>query len=69
MAKIEVKNVYKIFGTEPMDVLPIVKEGATKEDVLEETGLTITFGYKAWRIVLRYVAPVLVAGVFIGYFI
>ena len=41
MAKIEVNNVYKIFGTEPMDVLPIVKEGATKEDVLEETGHTV----------------------------
>jgi len=40
-----------------------------EQDILEETGLTITFGYKAWRIVLRYVAPVLVAGVFIGYFI
>ena len=41
MAKIEVNNVYKIFGTEPMDVLPIVKEGATKEHVLEETGHTV----------------------------
>ena len=40
-----------------------------EQDVLEETGLTIAFGYKAWRIILRYVAPVLVAGVFIGYFI
>ena len=33
MAKIEVNNVYKIFGTEPMSVLAKVKEGATKEDV------------------------------------
>ena len=41
MAKIQVNNVYKIFGTEPMDVLPIVKEGATKEEVLEETGHTV----------------------------
>ena len=38
MAKIEVNNVYKIFGTEPMNVLPSVKEGATKEEILEETG-------------------------------
>ena len=30
MAKIEVNNVYKIFGTDPIDVLPQVKEGATK---------------------------------------
>ena len=30
MAKIEVNNVYKIFGIEPMNVLSSVKEGATK---------------------------------------
>ena len=41
MAKIEVNNVYKIFGTDPIDVLPKVKEGATKEEVLEETGHTV----------------------------
>ena len=41
MAKIEVNNVYKIFGTEPMNVLPSVKEGATKEEILEETGHTV----------------------------
>ena len=33
MAKIEVNNVYKIFGTEPMNVLANVKEGGTKEEV------------------------------------
>ena len=41
MAKIEVNNVYKIFGAEPMNVLAKVKEGATKEEVLEETGHTV----------------------------
>ena len=41
MAKIEVNNVYKIFGTEPMSVLTKVKEGATKEEILEETGHTV----------------------------
>ena len=41
MAIIEVKNVYKIFGTEPMNVLPMVKKGATKDIVLEETGHTV----------------------------
>ena len=41
MAKIEVKNIYKIFGTEPMNVLPMVKKGATKDIVLEETGHTV----------------------------
>ena len=41
MAKIEVKNVYKIFGTEPLSVFPMVKKGASKEEVLEETGHTV----------------------------
>jgi glycine betaine/proline transport system ATP-binding protein len=41
MTKIEVNNVYKIFGTEPLSVLPMVKEGASKEEVLEETGHTV----------------------------
>ena len=35
MAKIEVKNVYKIFGDNPLKVLPMVQEGATKEEILE----------------------------------
>ena len=34
MSKIQIKNVYKIFGNNPETVLPIVKEGASKEEVL-----------------------------------
>ena len=41
MSKIEIKNVYKIFGSNPETVLPIVKEGASKEEVLEKTGHTV----------------------------
>ena len=41
MAKIEIKNVYKIFGENPSKILPMVQEGATKEQVLEETGHTV----------------------------
>ena len=41
MAKIEIKNVHKIFGENPSKVLPMVQEGATKEQVLEETGHTV----------------------------
>ncbi len=41
MAKIEIKNIYKIFGNEPQTVLPMVQNGATKEEVLEETGHTV----------------------------
>ena len=41
MSKIEVKNVYKIFGDQPSKVLPMVRDGATKEEVLEKTGHTV----------------------------
>ena len=41
MSKIEINNVYKIFGNSPNSVLPMVKDGATKEQVLEETGHTV----------------------------
>ncbi len=41
MAKIEIKNVYKIFGENPSKFLPMVQEGATKEEVLEQTGHTV----------------------------
>ena len=41
MSKIEIKNVYKIFGNTPNEVLPMVKEGSNKEEVLEKTGHTV----------------------------
>ena len=41
MSKIEIKNVYKIFGNTPSEVLPMVKSGANKEEVLEKTGHTV----------------------------
>ncbi len=41
MSKIEINNVYKIFGNNPQSVMPMVKNGANKEEVLEETGHTV----------------------------
>ena len=41
MSKIEINNIYKIFGPKPEQVLPMVQEGATKEQVLEETDHTV----------------------------
>ncbi len=41
MPKIELKNVYKIFGEDPQSVLPMVQKGATKEEILEETDHTV----------------------------
>ena len=36
MSKIEINNVYKIFGSNPKSVLPMVKEGSSKEEILEK---------------------------------
>lgn len=41
MSKIEINNIYKIFGPNPEQVLPMVEEGATKEQVMEETDHTV----------------------------
>ena len=41
MSKIEIRNVYKIFGDNPSKVLPMVQDGASKEEVLEKTGHTV----------------------------
>ena len=41
MSKIEINNVYKIFGGNPNSVLPQVKNGATKDEILENTGHTV----------------------------
>jgi len=41
MSKIEINNIYKIFGNKPKSVLPMVKDGSTKEEILEKTGHTV----------------------------
>ncbi len=38
MIKAEVKNLYKIFGTNPKKILPMVKEGKSKDEILQKTG-------------------------------
>ena len=37
-AKVQIKNLYKIFGSAPQKVLPKVKSGMSKPDLLEQTG-------------------------------
>ena len=41
MSKIELKNVFKIFGEDPQSILPLLQEGATKEEILEEKDHTV----------------------------
>lgn len=37
MAKIEVENLYKIFGPNPSKVLPMLEKGANKDEIMEKT--------------------------------
>jgi glycine betaine/proline transport system ATP-binding protein len=41
MSKIEINNIYKIFGNNPDSVMDMVKGGSTKDEVLEQTGHTV----------------------------
>ena len=41
MSKIEINNVYKIFGPKPNQVLEMVKSGSGKDEILEKTGHTV----------------------------
>ena len=41
MAKIEVRSVSKIFGRDPKRVLPLLDQGRSKAEILEETGHTV----------------------------
>ncbi len=34
MSKIEINNIYKIFGNQPDSIMPMVQDGATKDEVL-----------------------------------
>lgn len=40
-AQIRVANLYKVFGTDPQSVMPLIREGRAKEDILAETGHTV----------------------------
>ena len=41
MSKIEINNIYKIFGNNPDSIMSMVKDGSTKDEVLEQTGHTV----------------------------
>ncbi len=41
MAKIDVRNVYKVFGPRPQTVMEQVRQGMSKDEVLEKTGHTV----------------------------
>lgn len=41
MSQLEVKNLYKIFGSNTKEALKLVKEGVSKQEILKKTGATI----------------------------
>ncbi|MBT8328392.1 MAG: glycine betaine/L-proline ABC transporter ATP-binding protein ProV [Desulfofustis sp.] len=41
MSQIEIKNLFKIFGHNPKAGLDLLKKGKTKEEIHEQTGLTV----------------------------
>ena len=53
MSKIEINNIYKIFGNQPDSIMPMVQDGATKEEVLEQTGHTVGLD----NVCLLYTSP------------
>ena len=38
---IQVKDLYKVFGDKPQSVMPMVKAGKSKDEILAETGHTV----------------------------
>ena len=38
VSKIEIRNIYKIFGSNPSSVMSLVKSGANKQEVMDQTG-------------------------------
>ena len=53
MSKIEINNIYKIFGNDPNSVMDMVKNGSTKDEVLEQTGHTVGLD----NVCLLYTSP------------
>src|SRR6056297_877623 len=41
MAEITVKNLFKVFGKNPEKAFPLIEEGKSKDEILDETGNTI----------------------------
>ena len=41
MPAITVKNLYKVFGKKPERAIPMLKDGMSKDEILEDTGLTV----------------------------
>src|SRR6056297_1455521 len=50
MAAITVNNLYKIFGKNPEKAIPMLKDGKSKSDILDETGLTVAIDNASFEV-------------------
>jgi len=50
MAAITITDLYKIFGKNPSRAIPLLKDGKTKDEILEETGLTVAIDKASFEV-------------------
>jgi len=50
MAKLRVENLYKIFGSEPRRAIPLLEQGKSKEEILDETGCTVAINDASFEV-------------------
>ena len=50
MSLLQVKNLYKIFGSKPSRAFPLIEAGKSKEEILEETGNTVAINDASFSI-------------------
>jgi len=50
MPKIEVKNIYKIFGSRPKSIFPHLEKGMSKDEILEKTGHTVGINNASFQV-------------------
>ncbi|NBC27580.1 MAG: betaine/proline/choline family ABC transporter ATP-binding protein [Bacteroidetes bacterium] len=50
MAAITVQNLYKIFGKKPEEAIPLLKDGMSKDEILNKTGLTVAINSASFEV-------------------
>jgi glycine betaine/proline transport system ATP-binding protein len=50
MSKIRVENLFKVFGKNPKRTLPMLEEGKSKDEILDETGCTVAINNASFEI-------------------
>lgn len=50
MAAITVTDLYKIFGKNPSKAIPLLKDGKSKDEILDETGLTVAIDKASFEV-------------------